>query len=475
MTLDEYLDRDAVALAALVRRGELAPTELLDLAVARLDAVDPAINAVTTRLVEFAMREIEQGLPDGPFRGVPFLLKDQVDLRGFPTTRACRLLTNHMPRRDSAVVARLRAAGVLIFGKTNMPELGLNVTTEPRMHGATRNPWNKDFTVGGSSGGSAAAVTAGICPAAGATDGGGSIRIPASCCGVFGLKPSRGRISFGPDQGEGWGGMTAHGVITRSVRDTAALLDVLSGPEPGDPYAMASPAGGFARAAGLKPGKLRVAVVRRPPSGVSVLDECREAVDDTVKLLEGLGHDVRAAELPVECASVRDAAGTIIRVKVRQVLEDIATRRGRAINRDEVEAATWMIFQAGADVTATAYARAIEAVHAVGRRMANFMRDHDVVLTPMLAEPPLRLGVLNSDSMDAALFERMRSWSPFNNLFNATGQPAMSVPLHWSRDNLPIGVQFAGRFGEECTLLKLAAQLESARPWWQRYRWLRVG
>ena len=475
MTGEEYLRYDATGLAGLVRSGAVRPDELLALALARCAEVNPAVNAVTNVLEDFARSEMDRGLPDGPFTGVPFLLKDQADLRGFPTGRACGLLRNHVPRRDSTTVARLRRAGVVVFGKSNMPELGLNVTTEPRLHGATRNPWNPKYSPGGSSGGSAAAVATGICPAAGATDGGGSIRIPASCCGVFGLKPSRGRVSFGPDAGEGWGGMTAHGVVTRSVRDTAALLDVLAGPEPGDPYFLESPSGGFARQAEIKPGRLRVALITRPPSGVTVRDECLSAVEDVVKLMEGLGHVVTTAEFPVECAAVRDAAGTIIRVKVRQTLLDIAKRRGTPINRDEVEAATWMIYQAGAEVSAVDYTRAIESVHAVGRRMAAFMRDHDVLLTPMLAEPPLRLGVLNTETTDGrALFERMRAWSPFNNLFNATGQPAMSVPLCWGANNLPLGVQFAGRMGDEATLLRLAAQLEAARPWWQRYRWLRV-
>lgn len=476
MTVEEYLKRDATGLTALVRKGEVSPAELLEVALRRCAEVNPAINAVTTLLEEFARSEIAEGLPDGPFHGVPFLLKDQVDLRGFPTKRACRLLEKHVARRDSTVVARLRRAGLVVFGKTNMPELGLNVTTEPRMYGPTRNPWNREFSAGGSSGGSAAAVAAGICPAAGATDGGGSVRIPASCCGVFGLKPSRGRVSFGPGHGEGWGGMTAHGVVTRSVRDTAALLDVMAGPEPGDPYYLESPAGGFARQAVMKPGRLKIAVVVRPPSGVRVLDECLAAVDDTAKLLEGLGHDVQPAEFPEGCGAIRDAAGTIIRVKVRQALEDIAARRGKPIHRDEVEAATWMIYQSAVEVGAIDYTRAVETVHGVGRRMAGFMKDHDVVLTPMLAEPPIRLGVLKAETTDAhAFFQRMREWSPFNNLFNATGQPAMSVPLCWGPDNLPLGVQFAGRFADEATLLKLAAQLEAARPWWQRYRWVRVG
>lgn len=361
----------------------------------------------------------------------------------------------------------------MIFGKTNMPELGLNVTTEPRLGGATLNPWNREYSSGGSSGGSAAAVAAGICPAASATDGGGSIRIPASCCAVFGLKPSRGRVSSGSDQGEGWGGMAAHGVVTRSVRDTAALLDVLSGPAEGDPYYLESAPGSILKATKMKPGQLRVGVVVKPPSGTPVNLECRAALDDAVRLLEGLGHKIEETCYPVDGAELRDAAGSIIRTKVFDELEGIVDERGSPLTQGDVEAATWMIYAAGKETSGRQYSEAIDTIHRIGRQMGRFMRDFDVILSPTLAEPPIKIGILNTETTDGrALFDRMREFSPFCNIYNASGEPAMSVPLYWGEYNLPIGVQFAARFGDEVTLLKLAAQLEAARPWWQRYRWL---
>jgi amidase len=475
VTIDEYQQHDAIGLAEFVRRGAVTPTELLRLAVQRKEIVNSALNAVSTSLTDFAGQAINTGLPSGPFHGVPLLLKDQVDLVGQPTRRACKLLTETVPHQDSTVVARLREAGFVIFGKTNMPELGLSVTTEPKLTGPTLNPWNREFSPGGSSGGSAAAVAAGICPAATGTDGGGSIRIPASCCAVFGLKPTRGRVPYGPDHGEGWGGMTSHGVVSRSVRDTAAMLDLLSGPAIGDPYYLESTPGTFLHATRMKPGKLRIGVVIDPPSGTLVGKECRDAVDDAVRLLEGLGHETEPTRYPIGGAELRDAAGTIIRTKVFEGLEQLADQRGTPLARDDVEAATWMIHSAGKETSGRTYAEAIETIHRIGRQMGEFMERYDVILSPTLAEPPIKLGILNSETTDGrALFDRMREFSPFCNLFNATGQPAMSVPLYWGTKNLPIGVQFAGKFGDEVTLLKLAAQLEAARPWWQRYQWLRL-
>ena len=472
VTLDEYMEHDAVALANLVRRGDVTADELLQLAVLRKEQVNNAVNAITSTLTDFANAEMQFGMPDGPFRGVPLLLKDQIDVAGLPTGRACRLLNGHKAKTDSNVVARFREAGFVIFGKTNMPELGLNVTTEPKMHGPTLNPWSPDCSAGGSSGGSAAAVACGIVPAASATDGGGSIRIPASCCGVFGLKPSRGRISFGPDAGEGWGGLTAHGVVTRSVRDTAALLDVLSGPAVGDPYQLDSEPGAFLHATRMKPGALKVGVVTKPPTGTRVHPDCRAAIEDCVNLLESFGHQAIPTEYPIDGAQLRDAAGMIIRTKVAASLEAIACGQ---VNGDDLEAATWMIYEAGRATNGIQYAAAIDSIHAIGRQMGHFMEDFDVILSPTLAEPPIRLGVLNTETTDGmALFQRMREYSPFCNLFNATGQPAMSVPLCWNASNLPIGVQFAAAYGNEQLLIRLASQLEAARPWWQRYRWLKV-
>ena len=475
VTLEEYMQHDAVGLANLVRRGDMTAGELLQLAVQRKEQVNHSVNAITATLTDFANVEMQKGIPDGPFSGVPLLLKDQVDVAGLRTGRACRLMERHRAKTDSTIVTRLRAAGFVVFGKTNMPELGLNVTTEPKMYGPTRNPWGPDHSAGGSSGGSAAAVACGISPIATATDGGGSIRIPASCCGVFGLKPSRGRISCGPDTGEGWGGMTAHGVVSRSVRDTAALLDVLSGPAVGEPYFLSSEPGEFLQSTKMKPGQLRIGVGMQPPTGTQVHSDCHAAVEDCMNLLETFGHQTRPVKYPIDGAQLRDAAGTIIRTKVAEHLETIALGRGADLCRDDVEAATWMIYEAGKATNGIQYSSAIETIHRIGRQMGEFMKGFDVILSPTLAEPPIRLGMLNTETLEgAALFQRMREFSPFCNLFNATGQPAMSVPLYWNEANLPIGVQFSAAFGNEQLLLRLAAQLEAARPWWQRYRWLKV-
>jgi amidase len=473
VTVDEYRAFDATELARLIREGATTPEELLDLAIERVDATNPALNAVIEPLFAFARQAIAKGLPNGPFRGVPLLLKDQIDLGGVRTQRACRLLTGHVAPVDSAYVGRLRAAGMVVFGKTNMPELGLNVTTEPLLHGPTRNPWNQTYSAGGSSGGSAAAVAAGFCPVASATDGGGSIRIPAACCGVFGLKPSRGRISFAPDRGENWGGLGTHGVVSRSVRDSAAFLDLLSGPVSGDPYYLPSPVEPFVTALRRKTGRLRIAVVSTPPSGIAIHGECRTALEDATRLLADLGHEMIDAELPVNGSELREASGLIIRTKVAESIEVMISSRRRRLNQDDLEPTTRLIYEAGKQVTGTQYSGAIATIHRLGRQMAGFMEKVDVVLSPTLAEPPLLNGLLNRMTEDSsALFARMRSYSPFCNLYNATGQPAMSVPLHWGENNLPIGVQFAAACGGESLLLQLAAQLESARPWQQRYNWL---
>lgn len=459
----------------MVREGATSPEELLELAIERLNATNPELNAVIQPLFDFGRRAIADVLPNGPFRGVPFLLKDQIDLGGVRTHRSCKLMHDHVATADSAYVARLRAAGMVVFGKTNMPELGLNVTTEPELYGPTRNPWNPAHSAGGSSGGSAAAVAAGICPAASATDGGGSIRIPASCCGVFGLKPSRGRVSFAPNHGEGWGGLTAHGVVSRSVRDSAALLDIVSGPVTGDPYHLSVPDESFADTGRRKTGRLRIAVVSEPPSGTAIDGECRAALEDATRLLENLGHELFESKLPVAGSELQEAGGLIIRTKVAETIEGMIAGRRRMLQREDLEPTTRIIYEAGQQVTGTQYSEAIETVHRLGRQMAGFMESVDLVLSPTLAEPPIRNGILRGLTADpAALFARMRSYSPFCNLYNATGQPAMSVPLYWGENNLPIGVHFAAAYGGEARLFQLAFQLEAARPWQQRYNWLRL-
>ncbi len=465
MTPEEYLQQDATALAALVRSSDVTPRELLDLAILRLEAVNPSLNAVVQKLYDFARKEIEAGLPEGPFRGVPFLLKDQTDLAGVATRRGSTILGEFISEKDSQLVARLRAAGVVIFGKTNMPELGLNVSTEPRETGPTPNPWNPAFSCGGSSGGSAAAITAGVCPAASAADGGGSIRIPASCCGLFGMKPSRGRV------GKGWGGLTAHGVLSRSVRDSASLLDAISNSESARSKAHPSPAIPFAEATRLRPAKLRVALVLEPHGGGAVHTDCLAAVRQAATLCGNLGHEIIETKLPEELAGYREAASMMIRVNVFEQLEGIAAARGAKLRPDDVERATWTIYEAGKRASEDEYRRAVEEVRRAEHVMVQFGERFDLTLSPVLAEPPVALGVLDTMAEDVmAMFGRLREYSPFCNLFNATGQPAMSIPMIWNNASLPIGAQFAGHFGDEATLFQLAAQIEEAAPWDHKHR-----
>lgn len=465
MTPEEYLQQDATTLAALVRSSDVTPRELLDLAILRLEAVNPSLNTVVQKLYDFARKEIEAGLPEGPFRGVPFLLKDQTDLAGVATRRGSAILGESIPEKDSQLVARLRIAGVVIFGKTNMPELGLNVSTEPRETGPTPNPWNPAFSCGGSSGGSAAAITAGVCPAASAADGGGSIRIPASCCGLFGMKPSRGRV------GKGWGGLTAHGVLSRSIRDSASLLDAISNSESARSKARPSPAIPFAEATRLRPAKLRIALVTEPHGGGAVHTDCLAAVRQAATLCGNLGHEIIETKLPEELAGYREAASMMIRVNVFEQLEGIAAARGAKLRPDDVERATWAIYEAGKRATEDEYRRAVEEVRRAEQVMVQFGERFDLTLSPVLAEPPVALGVLDTMADDViAMFGRLREYSPFCNLFNATGQPAMSIPMIWNDASLPIGAQFAGRFGDKATLFQLAGQIEEAAPWNHKYR-----
>jgi amidase/6-aminohexanoate-cyclic-dimer hydrolase len=466
----EYENYDALGLAELVRRRETTPAELLDAAIERAEARNPALNAIVRPMYEEARAAIAAGLPEGPLQGVPFLLKDLHALyEGVPTTNGCGLFRDAVADHDSELVSRYKRAGLVIFGKTNTPELGLSVSTEPRLFGPCRNPWNLDYTTGGSSGGAGAVTAARIVPAAHASDGGGSIRIPASCCGLFGLKPTRGRVPMGPDSGEGWSGMSAQHVVSLSVRDSAALLDATHGPAPGDPYAAPPPARPFLEEVGAAPGRLRIALDIEPPSGVPVDPECERAVRNAAALCESLGHDVREAKLPVDADVLRGATGVLIGANVKMVLDARAAQLGQALAQDQVESITWMLVQIAQNAGAADYAAAVRAIHGVGRTIGNFFEDVDVVLTPMLARPPIEIGVLDMMSTDVeAYMNALGSFTAYSQLFNATGQPAMSVPLHWTAGNLPVGIHFAGRFGDEATLFRLAAQLEQAQPWTKR-------
>ncbi|MEY2503711.1 MAG: amidase [Verrucomicrobiota bacterium] len=466
----EYDRFDALGLAALVKRREVSARELLEAAIARVTRDNPAINAVGTRLYDRGLATIERGPADGPFSGVPLLLKDLgAEIRGYPTNEGCSLFAGSVANHDSEIVRRHEAAGFVIFGKTHTSELGLSTSTESRLCGPTRNPWDRTRSAGGSSGGAAAAVAAGIVPLAHASDGGGSIRIPASCCGLFGLKPTRARTPMGPLVAEGWAGFSVVHAITRSVRDSAALLDATQGPDVGDPYWAPPPARPYSDEVAASPGRLRIAVTTSAWNGHAVDPHCVEAVRLAAKLCEDLGHHVEPASPAIDSDALGRASRLIISANVRTDLERRARALGRAYQRDDVETITWKMAEFGRTVSAEAYIEAIGAAQKAGRELGDFFLSYDVLLTPTQCTPPLPLGILDMMTEDTRRFgDAIAGTMAFTSLFNMTGSPAMSLPLHATPDGLPVGVQFAAPFGDEAVLFRLAAQLEAARPWADR-------
>ena len=466
----DYDARDALGLAEWVRSGDVTPRELLEIAIARVEERNQQINAVVIRMFEEARRAVENGLPDGPLRGVPFLIKDlHAACVGVRMTNGSRLFEDFVSERDCELVARYRRAGLVLFGRSASPEFGITTSTESVLFGQTRNPWRTTHSAGGSSGGAAAAVAAGILPAAHASDGGGSIRIPAACCGLFGLKPTRARNPAGPAVGEGWSGMSGAHAITRSVRDSAALLDATQGPELGAPYWAPPVQRAFLEEVRVDPGRLRIALQLESFNGAPVHADCAQAARDAAELCVALGHEVEEARLEVDAAAFGSAAQVVIAANLLAELADRAAALGRELAADDVVPGTSALAEAARRVDASAYARSIVTLHAVGRQVARFLERYDVILTPTLATPPLELGRLALTNTD---FERLTqditATVGFTQVFNAAGNPAMSVPLSWNAEGLPIGVQFAGRFGDEATLFRLAGQLESARPWFDR-------
>lgn len=470
---DDFCWLDATAQADLVRRRQVKPIELVDAAIARIERLNPKLNAFIAPLFERARREAQGDIPDGPFRGVPFAIKDlDVYSGGDPYHAGTRFLQDagYVADHDSYLVAKFRGAGFINLGKTNTPEFGLNVTTEPKSYGPSRNPWNPEHSTGGSSGGSAAAVAAGMVSAAHASDGGGSIRIPASECGLVGLKPSRGRVSLGPDYGEYWSGLVISHVVTRSVRDTAAILDAVSGAMPGDPYVAPPPARAYLAEVGSAPGKLRIGILDHVPTGASVLHpDCVEAVTRAGKLLASLGHHVEKSHPQAlgetEVTSTHFMA--VVATWLAAGLDYWGKKLGRLVTPDGVEATTWAIAELGRGVSATQYIAAVQELHAYTRRIAGwFAGGFDVLLTPTLGEPPPKIGALAAPPDDPlGGMAKTLGLIPFTPPFNITGQPAMSLPLHWNAAGLPIGVQIVADYGREDLLISLAAQLEEAQPW----------
>ncbi|HEX7481470.1 MAG TPA: amidase [Polyangiales bacterium] len=472
---DELSLLDATAQAELVRTGKLSAAELVEAAIARLSRLNPSLNAVIHPALERARQRAQSpSLAAGPLRGVPFLMKDIGGAEaGEPCHCGMRFLKDAGWResQDSYLTQRFVAAGLISLGRTNTPELALLPTTEPEAYGATHNPWQLGFSSGGSSGGAAAAVAAGIVPAAHASDGGGSIRGPASACGLVGLKPSRGRNSFGPGLGERWSGFSAEFALTRSVRDTALLLDLTAGPMPGDPYWAPPPARPYAQEVGAPTGHLRIGLMRRGPRDVQVHPECVVAVDKTARVLESLGHRVELAHPPAldEAQSIAVYAG-VVATNVARALEAWGEKVGRAVTRADVELLTWALAELGRQASGTQLLGMIEYVHGFGRRLAAFWQGgFDLLLTPTMGALPAALGELSStpeEPLRALL--RAAPYGAFTLPFNLSGQPAISLPAHVTPDGLPVGTQLVAAAGREDLLLRVASQLELAAPWAQR-------
>ncbi len=466
----DYEHHDGLGLADLVRRRLVTPGDVLEAAIERVEARNPAVNAVVMKLYDHGRAAIAAGLPEGPFRGVPFLLKDlTASLAGVRTTRGSRFFADAPPpAADSEHVRRLKHAGLVIFGRTNTCELGLSLTCEPQLYGPTRNPWDPTRISGGSSGGAVAAVAARMLPMAHASDGFGSIRAPAACCGLVGLKPTRGRNTMSPYAGEGLGGSSTEHAVTLSVRDTAALLDATAGPGPGDPYVAPAPARPFLDEVGAAPGPLRIAYTTSAPNGVAIGPESLRALRDAARLCADLGHRVEEADPEIDRAAV---VPTFLTLAAANTVVNLASHptAGRPPRPDEVERVTWATARKGEAVSGPDYVRATQAAHRLGRQMAAFHATYDVLLTPGLATLPVTLGWIDMmlDDVDE-YWRRVFAFSPFTVWFNLTGQPALMLPLGAPVGGLPVAVQLVARYGDEATLFRLGAQLEAARPWFDR-------
>jgi amidase len=471
MKTSEYASHDALGLAELVERGEVSPREVVDAAITAIEELDPKLNAVIHENFERARKEASDPLPDGPFRGVPFLLKDLAcgNRTGDPIHWGTRFLrdANYRATTTSYLVEKFERAGLVILGRTNVPELGAWATSESEAYGPCRSPWNPGHTSGGSSGGAAAAVASGMVPIAHASDGGGSIRNPASQCGLVGLKPTRGRVSVGPDIGEAWAGMTFEFAVSRSVRDTAALLDCVQGMMPGDPYGAIPPERPYMEEVAAQPGRLRIGVLTHLDQG-DVHPDCVEAAENAGRLLESLGHDVDTS-YPKEVAGsdLLPHSLAVISSSQARAIEGFSKLLGRELGPNDMDSDNWAVTKMGQDVSATQYLAAVEAQHRFQRNVAAWWEDgHDLLITPTIAGLPPRVGEMCPDPakpLDA--FMRSGALLPFTLPFNVTGQPAISLPLSMNDGGLPVGVQFVAAFGREDLLIRIASQLEQAVDW----------
>jgi amidase len=486
MNFQEYRQYDALGLAELIRKKEILSSEVLELAIARAEAVNPKLNAIIYPFYERARRQVAVTSPETPFAGVPFLLKDlSIELAGTPFSQGCSALRGNESIRTSEMVRRLEESGLVFLGKTNTPEFGLTPYTEPQAFGPTHNPWDLSCTPGGSSGGSAAAAAAGIVPLATGSDGGGSIRIPASCCGLFGLKPSRGRVSMGPQYGELWQGATMENCLSRSVRDSAALLDVIRGNMPGDPFPVHTPKRPYLEEVDKTPDTLHIGFSVDHPLGHQVDPECVEAVRKTAALLENLGHQVEEVPFLFQRRDLAEAFIFMIMGETAATVSNLQEHLGRPPTRRDVEPSTWALALLGRSLSAEQFVMAIHRWNEVARRSGEFHQRYDILLTPVTAMPPFQTGHLQPSGAERQLIslvnrfnlgwlaksnidqlaEKIFSYIPFTPLANMTGQPSMSVPLHWTEEGLPVGSMFTAPMGREDMLYRLAGQLERTQPW----------
>jgi len=491
MSTDFYTQSDGLALAEMVRSREVSPLELVEAAIQQIETQNPELNAVVQELYDDAKAAAKNVDFDAPFCGVPFLLKDLTyAYAGAPLVGGSNLYRDYIPDYDSEIVVRFKKAGVLIVGKTSSPEFGLTPVTEPQAFGPTINPWDRSRTPGGSSGGAAASVAARMVPIAHASDGGGSIRIPASCCGLFGLKPTRGRTPQGPRIGEGWQGFVATHVLSRSVRDSAAMLDATHGPDPGAITRPAPPEQPYLDAIKQSPGKLRIAYTAVPLLGHQTHPDCVTALEQTVKLCEELGHELIEATPDINADAFSHAFMTVVCAETRAEIEEAVDKIGRKARPQDVEPASWVLGLLGKTASSADLVKAQHVIHGEVRKIGRFFEDYDMLLTPTLSEPPLQIGALQPQGTDEfvvkalsqlnisqlarmvagieKIAERAFDFVAVPPLFNASGQPAMSVPLYWNEAGLPVGLHFVSHFGQEDQLLQLAAQLEEARPWADR-------
>jgi amidase len=465
---NEYADFDGCELADLIRKGDVSREDVLDSAIDAARELNPDLNAIVNELFDLAREEAQRVSVDAPFSGVPFLLKDMgPSYKGVPTRMGSRLFADDStPAHDSFLMQRFRACGLITIGKSSTPEMALSVATESVLQGATRNPWDLARSVGGSSGGSAAAVAAGIVPIAHANDGAGSIRMPASACGIVGYKPSRAMVSWAPEFGECWEGLAINHVVTRSVRDAALMLDHVAGAAPGDPYSYTKPAVSFAQVIESAPATLKIGFTLQAPSGAGPVDkDCEEAVLKAVGHLESLGHSVEEASPKLTSEEMIDPIMTLIVANCSAVIDARLEYLGRALRDDDVEKAIRIFWERGREYTARDYAEAVTRMHLVGRKVGEYFHDYDMWVSPVLSKPPVPIGEFSLNTMDYdGYLHMLRSYMPCTMMFNLSGGPAVSLPLHWTESGLPVGVQFGAAIGNDATLFKLAAQIEATFP-----------